>query len=89
MSTMQQALIEVGFKPRLRTLRRAAERERLTLAPFVDGVTAPITKVRNIQVQKAGTHYRARFEGSASSIFSDNNTPSNISRKLEYFDGGK
>jgi len=80
MSTMQQALMEVGFQPRLRTLRRAAERERLETV--VDEVIAPITKPRKIQVQRAGGHYKARWEGESACCFGS--TPESATERLKY-----
>ena len=80
MGNMQQALQEVGYRPtphvRLRTLRRVAEREAKA-----DGVIESPIKHRTIQVTKAGSHYRARYEGSSCCCFGE--TPEEASKKAE------
>jgi hypothetical protein len=39
------------------------------LGNIVDEVIAPIVKLRKIQVQRAGSHYKARFDGEATFTF--------------------
>jgi len=82
MGTMQTALTDVGFRPRLRTLRRAAERERLALETVVDGVFEPLIKNRKVVVQRAGGYYKARYVGQAACCFGE--TPEEASCKLKY-----
>lgn len=94
MSTIQQALKDVGYKPtavRLRTLRRAAEREAtITLEAFVDGVVERLTKPRKIQVTKAGTHRKARYQGMADFVFCDEETSfAQVQRRLKFFCSGQ
>ncbi len=74
MSTMQQALREVGYKPsgvRLRTLRQMTEREQAsaTLKKTLDEVFAPITRPKKVVISKAGDFVRARYEGRVTYVF--------------------
>jgi hypothetical protein len=85
MGTMQTALTDLGFRPRLRTLRRAAERERLALETVVGGVFEPLIKNRKVVVQRAGAFYKVRYEGCADSVFSDGETIGQHRRQLKYF----
>ncbi len=86
MSTMQQALSEVGVKPRLRTLRRAAERERLRLETVVDEVFEPLIKrPLKVQITRVGGYFKARYEGRAICCFG--HTPIEATKNLKFFDG--
>jgi hypothetical protein len=87
---MQTAILDIPKGVRLRTLRRAAERdgcevvevkqrdlrrtqerEQITtsLERFVDGVLAPIMKLRTVTLTKAGNFTKARYEGRSSFVF--------------------
>jgi hypothetical protein len=77
MSTLQQALQNVGYKPSLnREARKNLEREQITeaLHRFLDGVLGPLIKPRNIQIQKIGSHYRARYAGESACCFGTTST---------------
>jgi len=89
MSTMQECLEQVGYKPtglRARLLNNAKQKKE-TLRPvasleaLVDGVIDPITKPRKVYVQRAGSHYKARYEGEASCCLGE--TPQEASRRLK------
>jgi|SRR5580658_687835 hypothetical protein len=81
----------VACKPtiRPRDVRRAQEREReceqvtASLENFIDGVLAPLTKVRKISISKAGDYYKARYEGRATSVFVYE--PKNAKKNLRFF----
>ncbi len=70
MSTMQQALREVGYKPgtRLRTLRKL-EAKQPTFQKVIDEVFAPITRPKKVVISKAGDFVRARYEGRRTYVF--------------------
>jgi hypothetical protein len=77
MSTMLEALQDVGYKPTIRPsdVRRQQERQATTdaLAQALDGVIDPlIMNPRRVEVQRAGGFYRARYEGYENSVFGDN-----------------
>jgi hypothetical protein len=86
---IQQALQQVGYKVRQRTLRSAAEREAklqveyAALEKLGNQVIDPITKPLRIQVQRAGSRYRARYHGDSRSIFLDE--PKEAARQLKFF----
>jgi hypothetical protein len=88
MGVMQEALVRVGFQPtkplRPRDMRRAQEREDITLAfhNFLDGVLKPLISVRKVQVQQAGGFYRARYEGTKISCFGDTSSEAKSNLKL-------
>ena len=93
MSTMQQALQDVGLEPtktrqtiRRHNMARFGTEEKPTLATIVDAVFAPITKTRKIQVQRAGGFYRARYAGRPTTCFAL--TAEQAIKYLRFFDGG-
>jgi hypothetical protein len=88
MSTIQQALQDVGYQPtiRPRDIRRAQEREDITqaLQKFLDGVMAPLIKVRRIQIRQAGSHYKVRYEGQNDCCFVSD--PKHAAKRLSVFE---
>lgn len=92
MGTMQQALQDVGYRPtglRARLLNSAKQKKEtprptpITIEALVDGVIDPITKQLKIQVQRAGSHYRARYQGGAVSVFGE--TAKDATHNLKFF----
>lgn len=73
MGAMQAALRDVGFQP--------TPTRTVTLESFIDGLVEPLIKVRTIQVQRAGSHYKARYAGEASCCFGE--TPQDATRRLD------
>jgi len=77
MSTMQECLEQVGYKPtglRARLLNNAKQKKETprplaSLEALVDGVIDPITKPRRVVVTEQGGYFRARHDGEAVSVF--------------------
>ena len=65
MSNIQTALREVGYKP-------TQPKARPTLGKALRRIFKPLTRdKRNIQVQRAGAFYTARYEGCSDFVFGD------------------
>lgn len=90
MSTIQEALQDVGYKPPTRRQMRRhninlfATEERPTIEKIIDRVIDPITRPLKVQVQRAGGYYRARFEGRQISCFGL--TPEQATKNLKFFE---
>lgn len=89
---MQQALQEVGYRPtglRARLLNSAKQKKEtprptpITIEAVIDGVIDPITKPLVIQIQRAGSVYRARYRGGAVSVFGE--TAKIATNNLKFF----
>lgn len=77
MSTMKQALKQLGYKGQ-------TKQQPASLEKIIDEAIDPITKPVKIQMQRAGSHYRARFEGRAPNCFGT--TPQEAESRLRIFD---
>jgi hypothetical protein len=93
MSTMMEALQQVGFRPtiRPRDVRKSKERQTTTAiieAILEDAATQPVcissfseAPMRRIIYQKSGGFIRARFEGMRNNCFG--NSPSDAGSRLK------
>ena len=75
MDKLQQALVNGGFQPSKKT--------KAALKQLIDDVIDPITKPakpRTLQVQRAGSHFKARFAGRADYTFGT--SPQEAEQKL-------
>jgi len=85
---MQEALMGLGYRPTPRQQRMMTaynnrehiEAQPVTLETVIEKVFAPITKHHKVVVRRAGSHYKARFDGQAASAFGE--TPDQASSKL-------
>jgi hypothetical protein len=80
MSTMHQALQEVGFQP---TRRRE---EKPTIEKMVDKVFEPITRPRKVITGRAGGFVTARYEGRRAFVFASDIEAAR--KRLKYWDNG-